>query len=276
MSNTDLKNALAIKPFKVSAQKIESPPLMEKIGLKHPFSIGIFGVSGSGKTVLACQLLCSKNMYRHYFDEIHLFSPTAGADDTFKQLGLSDEYIHSTNMIEELEKLIGEQTIEVETHGILDSKKILILFDDLTSQKKLMNSEAFMKCSIQNRHINMSSIFICHKYNALIRTVRLNCGNLMIFPCSMSEKKIIMEEHQTPNLELNQFKKLIDYSFTKTKDNPKPFLWICLKADFDSRFRKNLYEILSDNYSTPPEQTETLSIDLNKIIQQLKSYNISV
>lgn len=238
-------NHLKIEPFKVNSHKIEVPKLAKEIGLIHPFSIGVFGCSGSGKTVLTCQLIYKDNLYRKYFDKIYIFSPTGAVDDTLQYLKIKDEFIITDNMIEKLDELIEQQTNEVEDKGLLDADKILIIFDDLTSQKKLMNSPQFMKCSIQNRHLNISSIFICHKYNSLLRTVRLNVNHLMIFPCSLSEQKIIIDEHTTPNLTLKQMSEIIKYAFKKSSDNPKPFLWINLKTDFDKRFKKNLDENIS-------------------------------
>ena len=121
-----MSRPLKIEPFKTEASKHESPATMSAIDIKHPFSIGIFGMTGSGKTVLACQLLCNKQMYRGYFDRIYLFSPTGNADDTFDHLGIPDEQIFTIEkqMIKELGKIIRAQKESVEDKGLMKTKRV--------------------------------------------------------------------------------------------------------------------------------------------------------
>jgi hypothetical protein len=64
---------LRIKPLPTRATKVVSPPLMEDVDLKHPFSLAVYGMTGSGKTVGVLNLVTNPHMYGEYFDEMYLF-----------------------------------------------------------------------------------------------------------------------------------------------------------------------------------------------------------
>ncbi len=235
---------LQINALETKALKHKSPPAMQMIGIKHPFSMGIFGASGSGKTVLTCSILLKKNMYNKYFHEVYLITPTGGADDTFELLGLPKSQIITSDYIENLKKIIAQQENEVEQKGVIDAKKVCVIFEDLTSLKKLMNSEPFLKAFVQNRHLNMSCIAVCHKYRALNRTARMNCNHLIFFPVNNSEREIIMEENMTPQWNKRTFQSMLQHAFTPNEQSKRPFLHINNKADQKERFRKNFTAIL--------------------------------
>jgi hypothetical protein len=259
-----MSDKVDIKPFPVKAKKMKSPKMMEQLGIKHPFSIGVFGCSGSGKTVCVCNMFTNKNMFRHFFDQVYLFSPTGSADDTFKHLGLGDERIITDDMIPKLQEIVEEQKNEVETKGIDKARKIALILEDLTSCKKLMNSKSFLQAFVQNRHLNISTIACCHKYNALNRTARLNCNHCFIFPCTLSEKKIIAEDNQTANFDKKSFMAMMDSSFEPEKGMIKPFLHINRKADIPNRFRKSFKKILG-----PDGFTFIFEEDNNKLQERI-------
>ena len=233
-----------IKPFKVKAKKIKNPQTAEKLGIKHPFSMGIFGCSGSGKTVMCCNLFTNKQLFNRYFDKVFLFTPTGGADDTFKKLGLPKERIITDNMIENLENVIEEQKLEVERKGIDKAQKVCVVLEDLTSMKKFMNSKAFLQAFVQNRHLNISTIAVCHKFVALNRTARLQCNHCIVFPCNTSEQEAIQKEFGTPNFDKVQFKDMLAEAFRPEDGMVKPFLHINNKADIPERFRKSFKKVL--------------------------------
>jgi hypothetical protein len=68
------KAMLKIVPLPTKASKIQSPPLMDEVTLKHPFSLAVYGMTGSGKTVAVLNLLTHPQMYGQYFDEVFIFS----------------------------------------------------------------------------------------------------------------------------------------------------------------------------------------------------------
>jgi hypothetical protein len=236
---------LKIVPIETRAKNITVPPLMEEIDLKHPLSCAIYGMTGSGKTVAMLNLLTNPDMYgKGFFDETYLFSVTGNSDDSFDVLKLPKHCIVTKDMISVLKKLMDKQQRAVERLGVDKAKKICVIFEDLTANKKLMNSPDFLKSFVQNRHMNMTVFACCHKYHALVRTARLNSNHHMIFPCSESEVARVCDEHSPPELSKNEFCRLIQYAFEPSADMVRPFLWINLKVPTKIRYRKSLEEIL--------------------------------
>jgi hypothetical protein len=235
---------LKIRPLPTKAKLISSPELMEQVNLKHPFSLSVFGSTGSGKTVAVLNLLTNTDMYGDYFDEIYLFSVTGKSDDSFDALDLKPNNIITNNMISKLDTLLKKQQKAVESKGIDKAKKVCILFEDLTANKKLMNSDSFLKSFVQNRHLSISTIACCHKFHALNRTARLNSNHAWIFPATDSEVNRICDEAQPPTLKKAEFIELINYAFESTPDNSHPFLWINNKECYNTRFRKSFEELI--------------------------------
>jgi hypothetical protein len=235
---------LKIRPLPTKAKLISSPELMEQVNLKHPFSLSVFGSTGSGKTVAVLNLLTNTDMYGDYFDEIYLFSVTGKSDDSFDALDLKPNNIITNNMISKLDTLMKKQQKVVESKGIDKAKKVCILFEDLTANKKLMNSDSFLKSFVQNRHLSISTIACCHKFHALNRTARLNSNHAWIFPATDSEVNRICDEAQPPTLKKAEFIELINYAFESTPDNSHPFLWINNKECYNTRFRKSFEELI--------------------------------
>jgi hypothetical protein len=236
--------SLSIKPLPTRAKNIKVPPLMEQIDLKHPFSLSACGMTGSGKTVAILNILTNPVMYGGYFDEVYLFSVTGNSDDSFDALKLPKKNIITTQMIPKLKKILDKQKKAVESKGIDKAKKVCIIFEDVTAQKKLMSSSEFLQSFVQSRHMNLSVFACCHKYHALVRTARLNANHHIIFPASQSEVARIIDEHNPPELTKSAFAGLINYAFTPTEEKTHPFLHINLKVPTKIRFRKSLDEIL--------------------------------
>jgi hypothetical protein len=115
--------SLKIKPLPTKATKISSPPLMEEVDLKHPFSLAVYGMTGSGKTVAVLNLLTNPQMYGEYFDEVYLFSATGKSDDSFDALELPKGNVYTDKMISQLHKIIERQKKAVERKGIDKAKK---------------------------------------------------------------------------------------------------------------------------------------------------------
>ena len=238
--------SLKISPLPTRAKNIECPPLMKEIGLEHPFSL-VYGGTGSGKSVSVLNILTLPQMYGNYFDQVFLFSVTGNSDDSFDVLDLDKKNIVTTDMIQRLKKILQKQKAAVERRGIDKAPKVCIIFEDLTANKKLMNSPDFLRSFVQNRHASLSVLACCHKMNALVRTARLNSNHHFIFPCSESEVSRITEQHQPPELKKHEFEGLIRYAFTPSDDNTHPFLWINTKQPTKTLFRRSLDQILELN-----------------------------
>jgi len=229
---------LKIIPYQIDKNDQKLPQLMrEDVIPRHPFRMLNSGASGSGKSMLVLNLLQRKNFMKDFFDEIFLFSPTARGDQIQQLLDLSEDNICdelNDSGIEQLDYVFEKQNELVEEMGYLNSPKILIIFDDVISSPRFMNSNTFKRCFIQGRHINLSVIINTQKYHAIPRTMRLNCSDVCFFPSSQSEVARIAEEFTPPSKNVRQFTMLISYATAE----PYNFLYINTRAK--RKYRKNL------------------------------------
>ena len=172
-----------------------------------------------------------------FFDDIFLFSPTARGDQIQILLDLDQDHICddlSDSGIEQLDYVFNKQNELIETMGYLKAPKILIIFDDIISNQRFMNSNVFKKCFVQGRHISASVIVNTQKYHAVPRTMRLNCTDICFFPSSQSEIARIAEEFTPPSKSVKEFTKLVNYCTAEAFN----FLYINTRAR--RKFRKNL------------------------------------
>jgi hypothetical protein len=231
-------NTLDIIPYKIDKNEIKLPPMMINDTIpRHPFRMLNSGASGSGKSMLVLNLLKRRNFMEGFFDEIFLFSPTARGDQIQILLDLDSDHICddlTDSGIEQLDYIFNKQNELIETNGYLKAPKVLIIFDDVISSPRFMNSNVFKRCFIQGRHISLSVIVNTQKYHAIPRTMRLNCTDICFFPSSQSEVARIAEEYTPPSKTVKQFTSLIDYATSE----PYNFLYINTRAR--RKYRKNL------------------------------------
>lgn len=245
----DNDDGLGIQVVATRAAKHKCPPIMQQIGICHPFSMSIYGTSGSGKTVFAINLLKDPKKYGGYFDEIHLFGLTVRSDDSWKNLDVKKEHIHDEieKMIPELKQLLAKQRRDVEAKGVLACKKICIVFEDVTTNIKLLNASAYHQAYVQNRHNAVSSIAMCHKYNAQNRTCRLNSGHSILFPCAQSDIDRLITETQPAGLSKREYEEIIMDCFTPEEGCSHPFMWLNSKVEESMKIRKTLRHIIRYN-----------------------------
>lgn len=245
------KNKLKIVKYETNKSKIPQRQSMEdNIIPRHPQSVIFNGRSGSGKSNLIVNLLTRPEFYgrtnpdnpkTQYFDLIFLFSPTAKNDDLPKYLQIPDSRTYDSNFDAPLDHIIETQKNIIEKEGIDKAPKILILFDDIQSQKKFMNSPNFTKMFIQNRHHGISTWVACQSFTRLPRILRLQANGLFIFPSSGSETEILAQEFTPPHVKKRTFEKLIQHA-TKERFS---FLFINMNEPPETRYRKNLDTILT-------------------------------
>jgi len=247
----DKNNLLKVIAYPTKKNKIKQRPLMEKnIIPKHPSRVIFNGKSGSGKSNLLTFLCSQPHMYGKtnpkkdnsmYFDIVFLFSPTAdGQDDLPRYLNLKEKRIFTDFNIDALDNILAIQDEIIKEHGIERSPKLLIIFDDIQSDVKFMNSKSFTRCFIQGRHLN-ASIFVCgQSWTKLPRVCRLQASNIFFFPSSQSEVEILSNEYTPANTSKKDFQKIIKHA-TNEQYN---FLHINCDAPVRQRFRKNLDKIL--------------------------------
>lgn len=248
-------NLLEIVEFKSNKSKIRQRQLMElNIIPRHPSSIIMNGKSGSGKSTLLLNLVCMPQFYgptkttgtkeeknkSRYHDLIFIFSPTATQDDLPEYLNLDEKYIITENFESRLEHIITTQRSIIEKKKIEHSPKILIIFDDIQSQDSFMRSGSFLKCFIQNRHYNISTILCSQSFTRTPRACRLQASSIFFFSGSASEMELLVEEFCPAGMNKKQFMEMVKYT---TKDKHS-FMHINMKVPAEERYRKNLNSIL--------------------------------
>ena len=239
---------LKIKPFKTDKNKIKLRPLMEKCTIpRFPQSVLLVGSSNSGKTTLLLNLMLNKDMYNGYFDFTILFSRTAHLDDSFKKLKIKNEHIfdEEKDMIQNMEEIVEAQKRNVENKGITNSPKILLIFEDATTNEKLLRNKTFKSLFTLGRHLNIMVIVMIHKYKSLPRVCRLNAMNIIFFRASADETDQLVDDFTPPGYSKKEFKQIVEWATTPDKDNAYNFLYMCNKLPFKEKFRKNFDTIIT-------------------------------
>lgn len=243
---------LKIVPFKTNKHGIEQRKLMkENVIPRHASAVLFNGRSGSGKSNLLVNLFRPQFYGRTkkddpksaYFDLVFLFSPTCHNDDLAKYLELPQKRMFDSNYEKALKHIVETQRQLVNRLGVDKSPKVLIVFDDIQSQRKFMNSPYFTLCFIQNRHINISTWVCCQSFTRLPRICRLQANNLFVFAGSNSETDVLAEEFCPAHTSKKQFLELLKHATSKQYD----FLHINMRENADRRFRRNLDNILKMN-----------------------------
>ena len=217
---------------------------IDQILPKFPFSMMISGRSGGGKTNLMVNLLTKENMYKNFFHQIIVFSPTAGEfDDTYKNLNVPKEnYIKDFNG-ETLNHIIELRKKQIKSKGIEHTAKnsrMLIILDDVIANRSFLESPEALKMFALLRHYLVSVIIMIQSYTKMPRALRLNCNAVMCFPALSSEVETLKDEITPNGISKKDFHKVIDYCTSGKYD----FLYINNHADPDKRIRKNLDEII--------------------------------
>jgi len=218
----------------------ESPEMMQHLKLTHPFGWLLIGMTGSGKSMLALNILDNPKMYKNFFKVIYLFSRTSKADKTFDRLKIKQENTFGgddKSMIKALSKIIKKHTKEVESKGKKNADTVMIIIEDATSLKKFMRSAPFAEAFVQSRHFNGSVMVNAHKYSAVDRIARLNAHFISIFKTGNSEMDVVAEEYSPSNKK--EFVAIMREAFKPDSRNKKPFFQINRKSA-DYPYRKTL------------------------------------
>lgn len=210
-------------------------------------SVVFCGGTGSGKSNLILWLLLNPNAYKDMFDSIYLFSPTAHIDPMFKLLKLKKKNMVSTNILEELTKLINRKKDEVKKKGIKRSKCDLILIEDSSSESKLLHSPILVKAFTMLRHFGCSLWVVIHSIKTLRPTQRANSNHVILFPCSKEQQLIACEQYCDHLVNKKTLLEMFSYCNQRTEKNQRPFLYINNKCDKEDKFRKGFHEILRPN-----------------------------
>lgn len=228
---------LKIEVIETAKSKIVQHELMKADILpRHPSSVLFTGSSGSGKSNLCFNFL--KNFLPNYFDEIYLISPTASLDDI--QASVKIKATDTKLDPEFVNNIFNKQERDLKQKGVSGLKKVLILYDDVVSNTRYMNSKPFKRSFLMNRHYGCSTWLCSQSFKLVPRSMRIQANNLFIFSPNQSERDIILSEFTPPGKSKEQFDRLLSEVFNK----PYNFLHINLRVPFEQRYRSGLQEIL--------------------------------
>jgi len=209
----------------------------------HPFSGLFVGQSGAGKT--NTMIYTFNNLYKNYFDEIHVLGQTVKTDAMYQHFNeLKKDNIYSDNLESKCNELLNKFKNECEQKGVVNCPKRLIIIEDATSETKLINSNSFVKLYVQARHLNCSIVCNIHKIRSINRSARINAVALFLFKPGASDFQIFVEEYRPPHIDKKTFIEMLNYIFKKSPEMPKPFLYYNRNLDRNCCFRKGFHEII--------------------------------
>jgi len=261
---------LEIHHIETSKDKIEQPELAKREEMIIPpinSCIVISGKSGSGKTTLLTNLMTDPRFYGKcdakpagWFDKVFIFSPTAGADDVQRSLGIPKNHVYTDfkEAPELLEVIQKAQMKKLEGGGNAHTvEKIAVIFDDFIGETSFMNTMEFKRMFYLVRHINGTTFVCTQHFTKVPKIARLQASFIFFFAGSANEVEIIVDEFAPPQYTKKEFRAIINEA-TKGSFN---FLTICMKVPWKYRFRRNLSDFIhltrleDDDETKAPERS---------------------
>ena len=206
----------------------------------HPYRILIIGGSGSGKTNTLLNLINEQKD----IDKIYLYAKDLSEpkyeyliknheNTGIKHLNDSKAFIECSNKMDDVYENIND-------YNLSRKRKVLIIFDDMSSSKKLQTiiKELFIRC----RKLNISLVFITQSYFPIPKDVRLNSTHYFIMK--------INNKRELQNIAINHSADVDYKDFMKTyrECTNEPFNFITIDTTLPTsnslRFRKNLFDTL--------------------------------
>jgi len=230
------------------ADKKEKVPehLKGEIFPGFPTTTVMVGQPGSGKTNLLISMLSGERFYKGFFDKVYLFGLTCKSDDLYKAISVPKDQIitEAKDIVPRLATIINEQQEAVENDWN-SAEKLLFIFEDMTSLfARVQQSEEFVRCYTQIRHLKGSSIAMVHKYKAFNRTCRMASLHLICFKVNHTDIVQLHDDFGSSYVTLNEFMEIADFALKKESKEDHPFFYINLQAPEEDRFRRNFTTIL--------------------------------
>lgn len=184
----------------------------------------IIGAKRSGKSTLILSLLSSSKLYKNYFGNIFMISPSTSDG---KMKGLIDEIRKADNFFTELNEF-NIQTIldriQTEQDAVkMKEKKLkkklppiynLLILDDVMADlprgfKKNKITSLFMNA----RHYNLSTMIVSQVYKGIPAQVRKQTDIIYTFPLVKKEIEALQEDWDVPD-------EIIEHAFDDESDHP--------------------------------------------------------
>jgi hypothetical protein len=173
-----------------------------------------------------------------------VFSSNAGkaGDDLYLNVPyLSEEnFIHDFNP-EYIDMLLEAQKEDIKTNGFKKCKRLLMIFDDVLSQPKFLNSKQFLKLFVEIRHYCATAVINTQSFHKVPRSCRLSCNQIYYWPSSQNENMVLCEHHTPCGMTKEQFLGVMS-AISRTK---YAFLNIDMsQPEGEGRYKMNLDQII--------------------------------
>ena len=194
-------------------------------------TVGLYGKRGSGKTVMARQLILDE---KHIFkNNIWLFCPTELVNHSYSDI------IPANHIFDSFSDAWGKKLIDKLSHTPKEElRPILLVFDDCGSEKDWSSSKEYVKFHTRGRHLRIS-VLSCQQY--LCQTPKICRANLDFVLASQQPSQsvdILTDEYS--NIKNEEFRNLykkatIDYGFflinnTATKNDELNSIYGIMRA----------------------------------------------
>ena len=242
MSDEDIKNVFKIREIKTKNDKVKQCRFVKSgIGMKHPFKCYACAPSGGGKSTAILNML--KYFYikedgTSWFDKIYIFSQTKIAcDPIYEILGLPEHHFFNCN-IHALRMIMEIQEKQIKEKGLQKSDKVMIVLDDFISDVKFTNQ--LLEIFIAVRKYNISLFVLSQAFHQLPKPCRIQMTSILFWKLSQKDISVLADDFCAPGYSKKKFMKVVDYC-CKEKYS---FMFIDLNRDLQTRYRKNLSEIV--------------------------------
>ena len=207
---------MIIRPFKSNKEGLPQTEFM-KSGVinKFPGLLLNVGSSGSGKSTVVGRILENPRFLGDFFDKIFIFSPTAELDDLTAMLKIPKSRQFTEPKEEDLNKIIEDQKNLIKRFGVAKvgkKSKVLILFEDIVSHKRFLESKAMLKLATMGRHFLISSIINTQSYTKVPRAIRIQANGLILFPSNQNEVELVADDLCPPRHTKKEFRHLIEHA----------------------------------------------------------------
>ena len=237
------KRGITIDPVKTDRDSEWLMPIQKQYILPGPGLFIISGTTGSGKTVMLCNLLGKKSMLKDYWKKknIYIFclSPCPMLEDCIK---CPKQNIINEDKPELLEEIIVKQKKAIEANGFKKTERKLIIIDDCAQSATFLKSKALTTLAFAATHYRVSVWITSQSYTQIPRRVRINCHYLALFHgARKSEIDRFMDEYESPYLTKKEMQQLVKGA----TDEQFSFLFVNNNVpDKSVQFRQNFNNIL--------------------------------
>ena len=172
-------------------------------------TVALFAKRGSGKTVLAKQLISDE---KNVFSQIFLFSPTEKINKDYEDL------VKPTHIYDHFSDQWGKKLIEKLSSTPKDQlKPVLLIFDDCGSERNWDTSKEFIKLFTRGRHLKISVLTLNQYVYQLPKICRSNLDWVLASQQNSQSVDIIVDEFNN-TMKNEDFRKLYqkaiqDYGF---------------------------------------------------------------